>query len=490
MKRIFSMALCLLMVVAFSSCKGIGDNGGNKNGLDPTDPSIYTLDVVGAMQAGKPLGLLEERKEPEEVSKAADELLKKIEEFSDTLKAKEGANTYYVSNDGDDGNDGLSPEKPLKTIHAATLKSKSGDVVLLNRGDFWREYIVCREGVSYGAYGKGNKPTLYGSIDGLSLEWEKDEENENIWKVDVGTSADIGLIVFDHGKAVANCKESKEKLIQDYNFYYDTRKTEVYLYLSAGNPTELFGSIELCPDVKIVTTATGSTIQNLRLMYSGSFAVGVYKADQVKIQGCIMGYIGGSIMSGTTRYGNAVELQGNGDGFYIDYCHVYQCYDAGITFQWTGAGGQTREVTEQNIAFTNNLVEYCVYNLEYFLHNSSGMLKNIEISNNIMRYAGYGWGTLARSNKSTPAAVKGGVTVATVENFVIKNNIFSHGYPTLIAIGAETPDRSPVLSGNTYIVNKNRKLFVGEKTSYEAKNCVGKTAKEIFGDETGEIIIY
>ncbi len=488
-KKTISLFLALVLAVALCACNASGDKGAtNSAKFDPTDPSIYTIDVVGAMQAGKSLGLLEERKEPEEVKKAADDLLKEIEEFPDTVKAKEGSKTYYVANDGDDNNDGLSPEKPLKTIHAASIKTKSGDAVLLKRGDFWREAISGRDGVSYGAYGKGNKPTLYGSIDGLSLEWEQDEENENIWKVDVGTSSDIGLMIFDHGKAFGNKKNKLSEVIQNYNFYFEKRGTTVYLYYDKGNPTEDFYSIEIGPDVCIVTPGGNSTIQNLRLMYTGGFGVSYGYKDEVMLQGLVIGYIGGSYMSGTVRYGNGVQLWASCDGHYIDHCHVYQCYDAGITPQFLKDSG-TADVTEKNIKYTNNLLEYSVYNIEYFLHNTTGEFSDVEFSNNILRYAGYGWGTLSRPNKTTPANIQGGNSCKS-ENFVIKDNIFVHGYPRLIRIENTNGSAMPVFSGNTYIVNKTRNLFVTSEGTIAAKNSVGKTAEEIFGDKTGTLIIY
>ena len=42
-------------------------------------------------------------------------LRNKIIASKDTVKAKN--NTYYVSMNGDDSNDGLSPERPIKTIN-------------------------------------------------------------------------------------------------------------------------------------------------------------------------------------------------------------------------------------------------------------------------------------------------------------------------------------------------------------------------------------
>ena len=42
-------------------------------------------------------------------------------------------------------------------------KIKAGDAVLLKRGDIFRGNLVsAKSGVSYGAYGEGDKPCIYG----------------------------------------------------------------------------------------------------------------------------------------------------------------------------------------------------------------------------------------------------------------------------------------------------------------------------------------
>lgn len=488
LKKILAVALVLVLALSVSACGKPQKNYPEGMSYDPTDPSIYTVDILGAMQEGKSLGLLEERKEPEEVKKAADDLLAKIEALPDTLKPAEGGKSVYVSNDGNDSNDGLSPEKPVATIQKAISLTKFGDVVLLNRGDFWREKPVLKDGVSLGAYGKGNKPTLYGSIDGTKLEWKKDEENENVWYVDVGTSADIGNIVFDHGKAFANKKGSMEEVIRDLNFFFKQRGTEVYLY-SETNPTERFDAIEICPKFDVVTQKTNSTVQNIRIMYTGAHGISIPSGTkETRVEGCVIGHIGGSYMSGTVRYGNGIQLWGSCDGHYIEYCHVYQCYDAGITPQWLKDSG-TGDISEVNIKYSYNLLEYSVYNLEYFLHNSTGEFSNVEVSNNIMRYGGYGWGTLSRSGKNNGTNIQGG-TSSKSENFVIKDNIFVHGAPKLLRVENTKGSPMPTFSGNTYIINKNRMLFLMTGKTYQAKDYVGKTAADVFGDTTGKLIIY
>ena len=64
---------------------------------------------------------------------------------------------YYVSSEGDDGNDGLSensPWKSLKKVSEAALSD--GDGVLFKRGDLFRGTVYTRSGVTYGAYGEGD----------------------------------------------------------------------------------------------------------------------------------------------------------------------------------------------------------------------------------------------------------------------------------------------------------------------------------------------
>lgn len=527
LKRAISIMLCLLLVVSFAACKGeevtssqeeaVGggstvssqpqeeSKGGflsnifgggnkkeqnNKKNLDLTDPSIYTVDILGAMQEGKALGLLEERKEPAEIKAAADALLKEIEQYPDTVQPAEGGRKIYVSNDGSDSNSGLSPDKPVLTLHKAGLLSKSGDAIYLKRGDFWRERLTLKDGVSMGAYGEGNKPTLYGSIDGLELEWKQDKDNPNLWYADIGKSSDVGNIVFNHGKAYAQKKNSLEEVNRNLNYYYQSRGTTVYLYHEGGNPADAYYSIELCMYSNIIQQGSNSTLQNLRLMYTGTMGVDLVNTVNTMTQGLIIGYVGGCYQkgNGTTRLGNGIQLWGSCDGHYIDHCHVYQCYDAGVSPQWLKDNG-TGSVSEVNIKYTNNLLEYSVYNFEYFLRNTTGEFSDVEISGNIMRYGGYGWGTLARPNKSQGTNIQGGNTCKS-ENFVIKDNIFVHGAPKLIRVANSGGSQMPVFSGNTYVINKNRDIYVTSEKTYKAKDFVGKTALDVFGDATGKLIIY
>ena len=85
--------------------------------------------------------------------------------------------TYYVSNAGDDNADGKSPETAWKTIDRVNKQwLLPGDGVLFNRGDIWRgKAVQTMPGVSYGAYGEGDKPKFYG--------WIEDMADASLWEL-------------------------------------------------------------------------------------------------------------------------------------------------------------------------------------------------------------------------------------------------------------------------------------------------------------------
>ena len=71
--------------------------------------------------------------------------------------------TYYVSNGGNDQNDGLTPETAWATLaRVSEAELCPGDAVRFRRGDLFRGLVQTKPGVGYGAYGEGEKPRIYG----------------------------------------------------------------------------------------------------------------------------------------------------------------------------------------------------------------------------------------------------------------------------------------------------------------------------------------
>ena len=74
------------------------------------------------------------------------------------MTAPAPASTYYVSASGNNANSGLSSGSPLKSLAAAAAKVTTGDTVLLNRGDVFRESVTFGNNISFNAYGNTSQP--------------------------------------------------------------------------------------------------------------------------------------------------------------------------------------------------------------------------------------------------------------------------------------------------------------------------------------------
>ena len=90
--------------------------------------------------------------------------------------------TYYVSNAGDDKNDGKTPETAWKTLdRVSKAYLNPGDGVLFNRGDLFRGSVTAKPGVTYAAYGEGDKPKFYANNKSLADAelWELYDKEKN-----------------------------------------------------------------------------------------------------------------------------------------------------------------------------------------------------------------------------------------------------------------------------------------------------------------------
>ena len=404
---------------------------------------------------------------------------------------------YYVAQDGNDQNDGLSPATPIKSIDKVnSLPLKAGDAVLFKRGDLWRGHITSCYGVTYSAYGKGPKPTIYGSpYDAATMGVWRETEAKNVYVYDKELPDDIGTLVFNHGEGCAfkvmkvNQADGStlhidtnepfadyRDLKRDLDFYHDYRGTKrVYLYSKEGNPAKRFNSIELLTKGHIIKGSGNIVVDNLCLKYCGSHGIGFGTIDSLTVTNCELGWIGGSIQAEgifgrnhPTRYGNAIEIYGGCKYFYVDNCYIYQVYDAAITHQHQGDGNET--IRMENVTYSNNLVEDCVYSIEYFLgrprvEEAKHMMENILMCNNILRSAGEGWG-YQRPDKTTPAQIKSWGHHNPATNFIIRDNIIDCCTEYLLNIDASDRSWLPRLERNVYI---QRKGGLGIATGYNTQ---------------------
>jgi parallel beta-helix repeat protein len=80
------------------------------------------------------------------------------------------AATYYVANQGNDSNPGTSPSMAWRTLsHVNMTVLNPGDIVLLKKGDAWRDLFVPQYSgtsaapITYGSWGSGPRPIIDGT---------------------------------------------------------------------------------------------------------------------------------------------------------------------------------------------------------------------------------------------------------------------------------------------------------------------------------------
>lgn len=456
---------------------------------------------------------------------------------------------YYVSNEGDDANDGRSPASAWRTLaKVSATPMQAGDGVRFRRGDVFRGFLQTYPGVTYAAYGEGEKPKLYGWDKNLgdAALWELCDAVHHIWHLREKI-LDCGTLVFNGGEAHCRklipsyrngqfvCREDEsrlfvmaEQMTKDldlvcfYDEQTDVRPTkgedfpvpllndqslgDLYLRCDRGNPADVYGDIEALPRRNMIRVGSNAnvTIDNLCLKYIGCHAIGAGGKEVVglHVSNCEIGWIGGAIQhyygtdpnypegrrGSVTRFGNGIEVYGGCDDYEVSNCYIYQVYDAGITHQVTTWGVP---IVMKNIRYLNNLVEYCVYSIEYFLEKRDGdrdsLIEHCEMSGNILRFAGYGWGQ-QRHNFYTPAHIKGWSYENTARDYTVHDNVFDRSAYRMLHLVAKEDASCPRMYCNTYIQKLGMTLgqyggnAVAEPANHSFDERAEKIIAEVFGD--------
>lgn len=428
---------------------------------------------------------------------------------------------YYVSSTlGDDSFDGLSQDKAIRSLdRVCALELESGDAVLFKRGDVFRGHVKTKAGVTYAAYGSGEKPRLYGSPFNAAIEGEWTmTDKADVWVYSHPLHNDVGTLVLDDKEAAFKVMmvtqddgstthietgapfSGYKDLDRDLDFYHDYKDTGLIYLCSKQNPSDRYNSIEILEKGHIFSAVNNVRIDNLAIMYCGSHGIGSGTTTSLEVTNCVLGWIGGSIQGEAlfgrrhpTRYGNAIEIYGGCSHYLVDHCWIYQIYDAGITHQYSSGG--TNSVIQTDVTYSNNLVEDCVYAVEFFLgkadsEDTERYMDGFLMENNILRRAGYGWGS-QRPDKETPAIIKSWGHWNKASNVLFQNNIFDRSTHNLLNISAHQQEWLPTLKGNTYIQNRGGKGGqMGTKNSpYVFDESFSSVLKELFREDTGTICL-
>lgn len=353
-KRMFSLMVALLMIICMlSGC----------NAQNTADTSSPDEDILLAVNEWK-------------------------EEFNTTVTDLEiTGKTYYISNNGDDNNDGLSPETAWATLDRAFETYwpltrdllKPGDTVLLERGSTW--YISPDEiegltsdaynivdGVTLGAYGEGARPLIRGDIPEANTPafWELyyDENGVKIWS-SVDALQDSNVIVFNDGESYAEevmpywstslnnyCNAEGEafdivaSLEKDLNFccmldldsaesmdlQNSTAKGTLYLRCDEGNPAEIFDEVAVPQAQTGLVLHTNASIIGLDIRYFTCIAAELSGYDGnsgQQVLNCEVSWCGGLIS-------NYQPFDSGAIGVLLPYC-------AGGALQVSGSENSVRD---------------------------------------------------------------------------------------------------------------------------------------------------
>ena len=419
------------------------------------------------------------------VEKISEAHKKRILESADTIDPAETSGTvYYISSkSGNDENAGTSPDLPWRTLTRVNYsRIKKGDTVLLERGNIFRTVTFrSQPGITYSAYGEGEKPILCGSLKNYADPdfWEE-TEYPSVYKLYKKFRRDVGNIFFgvfgnsDGKKAVAALKKSVglcgftglDDLNEDLSYFYsgDTAFNEGFIYLCSydGNPGERFSDIEIAQPSALFGLADGVTVDNLTLLMAGTHGIGAGTCRDVSVTNCHIAYIGGSYWKDRIRFGNAVQIYGGCSNYRVENNYIHDVYDTAITNQYIGSDGE--DCFMQDICYRGNLIENCYWSIEYYnsdRKDAKRTIHNMTVADNICRLNGYGWceqrcdaGAYTLNSFTAPDDVK---------DFVVSYNIFDRARNGLIRFTTKGGDKNVRLCRNIYIQTpeKNLGMFYG-----------------------------
>ena len=315
-------------------------------------------------------------------------------------------------------------------------------------------------GVNYGAYGNGDKPAFYGSKQDYSdASWKS--EGNNVYSLYIGTTDSGAVILNDSVTGVKRFDIAD--LGDDGDFYHNLSTGVIYLYSTVS--IDSYDSVEISRafDMIAVTNRKNIHIDNLSLKYGARHGISGSNAESITVTNCEISYIGGMGTDIDGRLGNGIEFFSSAKDITVENCYISQCYDAGFTFQGKATGDF------ENISFTDNLVEYCHYGIEFFNYDSddltkSGKYKDITISDNIISYTGYGFGSYIGQRKywiSTASICGWKDGILSCKNFKIKDNIFNRTLGNFV-----------YWKYNSLIDDSNIQIYVSGNSFYQSECTV------------------
>jgi len=342
------------------------------------------------------------------------------------------ATTYYVANDGDNGNDGLTTATPFQTCVAVeALTLQPGDSILFKAGGVWREILnihqsgIAGNNIYYGRYGTGINPRILGS--NKALDWTA-TATPNVWQTstsltNVSTQYYQGRIFFLTDDSVTwgvyRPYVNLSELTQEFD--YTVTGTTHYVY-STVDPDLAYDSIEVTQREQCISLDFHSYLEFNGIDLKFGRIQGVWEGYPAKrgqtdliFRNCTIGYIGyqgsGAAYGLSTYYSNLL----------VENCFFSDCGRRAVslnTYENTVGGTRVENVIIRNNVFKRG---YHTTSLDLSTMNRTGdTVMNVYFYNNIVD-------DRERLN-STPTSnqlfTQGGINTSRMTGIYIVGNVF------------------------------------------------------------------
>ena len=325
---------------------------------------------------------------------------------------------FYVSSEGDDANDGLSPGTAWRTVEKVNGQTfLPGDAILFRRGDTWRETLVvpssgdATHALTFGIYGDGAKPRILGSTQATT--WT--DQGSNVWRsatvvADPYDGAEPAELFFENGDGTVSLGAHQDaigSLTAEHQWTWASGNVYVYA------PTS--------PDTAYVSVEVPQR----------SSAMDLDNREYLHLDGLDLRYTRWSGVGYDWQHNDMLELF----GLLIENCEI--AYIG--SWQSDVEQGYGTEVVYSNMTIRNNKVHDCGRRgLAIDMYGDGFTAENIVIEGNEL-YDGF-------HTTGVDIDVGAGSYTAAIHQLTIRNNLI---YET-------SPDRSVDASNLIFIQNNNQ----------------------------------
>lgn len=273
-------------------------------------------------------------------------------------------NIMYFSENGDDNNSGIMPNQPKKTIDKWI---KNGNITcLLKSGDTFYTSLNVGSNTVLSSYGGNKKPI----ISGVRKSGNKIESiGENLYSVTLDC-IDVGFIRL-LGETTWNMKRKviSGSNIQEGEFHYDKPTKTLKIYSTKDISGMYVEYTDGATGLVISSDVNNVLIDNIEIYGFGVHGIETKpNISNITVENCHVSMIGGAFLPyKNIKLGNGIQIwMHNSNNIFIRNNIVQDCFDAGLTHQFTGTPPTTDHVISDNIIFENNIVKRCYWDWECY----------------------------------------------------------------------------------------------------------------------------